>query len=74
MIKTVTKKVCICDMCGYTYGWSKTEIVPKEVFEFTVNLADGAKNIQICPRCQVKLRSELKESLNKFYGEGGKVR
>ena len=63
MIKTITKKVCVCDMCGYQYGWSKEAIVPKEVFEFTVNLEDGARTIQICPKCQVKLRRELEEEV-----------
>ena len=70
MIKTITKKVCVCDMCGYTYGWNENEIVPKEVFEFRVNLEDGARTIQICPKCQVKLRRAFKRSLNERYDFG----
>lgn len=75
MIKTIIKKVCVCDMCGYTYGfndlkdgWDENTIIPKDVFEFTVNLEDGAKNIQICPTCQAKLRYALREKANNMYG------
>lgn len=74
MIKTIIKKVCVCDMCGYTYGfndlkdgWDENTIIPKDVFEFTVNLEDGAKNIQICPGCQAKLKNALKDKLNSIY-------
>lgn len=59
MIKTITKKIFVCDMCGDTSEGSRGELVQKDVFEFTVNLADGAKNIQICPICQAKLRNAL---------------
>ena len=72
MIKTITKKVCICDMCGYQYNseWNNEVVIPLEVFEFTVNLEDGARTIQICPKCQVKLRRALERSLNKRYDYG----
>jgi len=70
MIKTILKKVCVCDMCGYQYGWDKEAVVPKEVFEFTVNLEDGVRTIQICPKCQVKLRRAFKRSLNERYDFG----
>lgn len=68
MIKTITKHIFACDMCGHEYVGSKGDIVPKDVFEFTVNLADGAKNIQICPSCQAKLTYALKEKSNSIYG------
>jgi hypothetical protein len=67
MIKTITKQVCVCDMCGYQYGWDNEPEVPKEVFEFTVKLEDGPTIIQICPKCQVKLRRAFKRSLNERY-------
>lgn len=72
MIKTIIKKVCVCDMCGYQYGWDNEAVVPKEVFEFTVKLEDGARTIQICPKCQVKLRRAFKRSLNERYDFGVK--
>lgn len=67
MIKTITKQIFMCDMCGDEYVGSTGEIVPKDVFEFTVNLEDGAKNVQICPACQAKLRTALEDKLNRIY-------
>lgn len=67
MIKTITKKMFACDMCGREYTGSKTDLVPKEVFEFTVNLEDGTRTIQICPACQAKLRLALKDKLDSIY-------
>ena len=68
MIKMITKKIFVCDMCGHEYEALIGDSVPKDVFEFTVNLADGAKNIQICPACQAKLKYALKEKSNGIYG------
>lgn len=70
MIKTIIKQVCVCDMCGYQYGLDKETAVPKEVFEFTVKLENGPRTIQICPKCQVKLRRAFKRSLNERYDFG----
>lgn len=61
MIKTITKKIFVCDMCGHEYSGSK------DLFEFTVNLEDGVKNIQICPSCQAKLKNALGDKLDKIY-------
>lgn len=65
MIKIITKMIFACDMCGHEYTGSR------DVFEFTVNLADGAKNIQICPACQAKLRHALKDKLDSIYEFNG---
>lgn len=67
MIKTITKKIFACDMCGHEYVGSKGDLVPKDAFEFTINLSDGAKNVQICPACQAKLKNALKDKLNAIY-------
>ena len=62
MIVTITKNIFVCDMCGREYEGQKGDaVVPRDVFEFTVNLADGTKNIQICTFCQAKLNYALKE-------------
>lgn len=36
MIKTVTKQIFVCDMCGHEYVGSNVDLVPKDVFEFTI--------------------------------------
>lgn len=69
MIVTITKNIFVCDMCRYEYGGQRGDpVVPKDVFEFTVNLEDGAKTVQICPTCQAKLKYALKEKTNGIYG------
>ena len=66
MIKIITKRLFVCDMCGH-------ELVPKDAFELAVNLEDGTKIIQICPGCQAKLRTALEDksndTYNKYFGE-----
>ncbi len=65
MIKIITKKIFVCDMCGHEeYLGSKGDLVPKDVFEFTVDFVNGAKNVQICPACQAKLKNALDDKLN----------
>lgn len=69
MIKKITKTICVCDMCGFEYGWNKNEaVVPKEVFGFIVNLETGGRTIQICPKCQVKLKDALYQHLTRNIG------
>lgn len=69
MIKTVTKHIFVCDMCGFEYTESARDLIPKDAFEFMINLGDAAKNvkIQICPGCQRCLRNALDDKLNNRY-------